>query len=384
MSGPFATAPVWAAEGMVGLVASAVVGGLLGGLLTLWCGRLLAAEAGGDGGTSVDGGADRAGGRGRWWVLAAAILAAVGLWWWEFRSAGPSPSSFPRHAAHLALFFLLAAAAWIDIRERVIPDAITVTGVLLGLLCVWAWPDVLLPVAREVPRSFAPPRLEPDVLGLCGSLRSAGCPVWLGPRPHVGGLVAAAGVFAIWWLSCTAPLLDAAAKGARRAWCEPRNAILAVGLAAIGLAWAIGGDRFTALQTSLAGMAVSGGIVQAVRSAASRALGREAMGFGDVTLMTMVGAWTGWQACVLAFFIAAFIGLAHGVFQLVAHRDNELPYGPSLCLASALVVVAWRPLWAVVGRHFAAPLELGLVLAAVVVLTGLTLAVWRRWRESAG
>ena len=33
------------------------------------------------------------------------------------------------------------------------------------------------------------------------------------------------------------------------------------------------------------------------------------MGFGDVTLMAMIGAYLGWQAAVLTFFIAPFFGL---------------------------------------------------------------------------
>ena len=38
------------------------------------------------------------------------------------------------------------------------------------------------------------------------------------------------------------------------------------------------------------------------------------MGFGDVNLMGMIGAFMGWQAAVLTFFLAPFFGLAtrHG------------------------------------------------------------------------
>ena len=49
----------------------------------------------------------------------------------------------------------------------------------------------------------------------------------------------------------------------------------------------------------------------------SRMLGREAMGFGDVTLMAMIGAFLGWQAAVLTFFLGAFFGLAHAFWKLV-------------------------------------------------------------------
>jgi prepilin signal peptidase PulO-like enzyme (type II secretory pathway) len=105
------------------------------------------------------------------------------------------------------------------------------------------------------------------------------------------------------------------------------------------------------------------------------------MGLGDVTLMAMVGAWVGWQASVLTFFLAAFIGLAHGLVQLVRHRENELPYGPSLCLACAAVVLGWRPLWQWAGGPFAQPFELALVIGVVVLLTAITLFVWQRLRR---
>jgi prepilin signal peptidase PulO-like enzyme (type II secretory pathway) len=156
--------------------------------------------------------------------------------------------------------------------------------------------------------------------------------------------------------------------------------LLIGGLVAIAAAWWTGGPRFLGLQSALVGSGVSAALVWSVREGASRSLGREAMGLGDVTLMGMVGAWIGWQAGVLAFFMAAFIGLFHGLAQVVRHRENELPYGPSLCLASAVAVVAWRPLWQRVGGLFAQPLELFLVVSAVVVLTAVTLLVWRRLR----
>jgi hypothetical protein len=105
----------------------------------------------------------------RRWIEVAVVAAALGLWWWEVRCQGLSPMALPagdagavavsRYAAHAVLGLLLAAAAWIDIRYRVIPDCVTVPGVILGLVVVWLMPDVLLPIGCEVPRSFAPPLL---------------------------------------------------------------------------------------------------------------------------------------------------------------------------------------------------------------------------------
>ena len=152
--------------------------------------------------------------------------------------------------------------------------------------------------------------------------------------------------------------------------------LLSVGLAAIAAAWWWGGPRFVALLASLAGAAVGGGLVWATRAGASLAMGREAMGLGDVTLMAMVGAWIGWQACVLACFFGVLIGLVHGVSRMALRLGSELPFGPGLCAGVVLVVAAWRTVWGAAGENFAAPLEFAAVAVAVVVGTAVALAVW--------
>lgn len=281
-------------------------------------------------------------------------------------------------AAWLVFFALLAAATWVDWRERIIPDVITVPGVILGLAVVTLMPAMLLPITCVEPRSFAPPLPVPDVLGAFGGLVSLPPPSWLGGRPHVGGLLLCVAIFLGWWWTCTVPFLPPRRGISMLA--EPRLLIALVGSVGIVAAWNAAGVRFVALESALIGLAVSAGLVWATREGASRALGREAMGFGDVTLMAMIGAWLGWQAAVLVFFLATFIGLAHGLVGLVLHRDHELPYGPSLCLAAVAIVLGWRRVWDQVGDFFADPLMLAAVLVSVVVLTALSLAVWRRIR----
>ena len=320
----------------------------------------------------------------------AAVLGALALWWWEVVARSQLPldtaavgaeALVTRYAAHVVLFALLAAASWVDLRHRVIPDAITMPGVLAGLAFVTLAPGALLPIAVEVPRSFAPPLLEPDVLGLAGGLRST-LPAWLDSAPAWTGLAVALAVFIGWWRGCTAPFLEPlAAPGSLTAWLrEPRNLALVAGIVGISAAWWHGGMGWHGLITGLAGLAVAAGMIWLTREGASRALGREAMGLGDVTLMAMVGSWLGWQACVLACFIAVFIGLLHGALQLVLHRESELPFGPSLCLGATLVVVAWRPLWTRAAVSFERPLEMAAVIAAVIGLTAVSLMVWRRIR----
>jgi len=314
-------------------------------------------------------------------AVAAAVTTGM-LWWWEVRLGGPmaggGADAIARCLAHMVLFWLLGAATWIDFRQRVIPDWITVPGVVIGLAAAWGWPATLPPVTVEVARTFAAPALEADMLAWHGGLDAGSSGAW-GGSPHLPGLCLAACIYAAWWFVCTEP--TDADRGMFRV--SPRNALLAAGLAALAAAWWADGRRFDALQSGLVGLAVSGGLVWAVRAGGSVALAREAMGLGDVTLMAMVGAWLGWQACVLTFFLAAFIGLAHGIVQLVRHRESELPFGPSLCLAAAAVVVAWSPLWRATRVHFEEPAQLALVLAIVVVLATVTLCGWR-WLRPAG
>jgi leader peptidase (prepilin peptidase)/N-methyltransferase len=316
-------------------------------------------------------------------------LVACALWGWEVVAGGqlphlaaemvvPRPVVAARCAAHLVLAALLAAAAWVDLRHRVIPDVITVPGLMAGLAWTAFDPEVLLPVHRFVARSFAAPLVDVDLLGAFGGIATAAVPSWLATP---GGLVAAWAAFAAWWFCCTAPAdEDEESPGSGCWWREPRVWVLMTGATIIAAAWVRGGVPWTAAVSSLVGIVVAAGLVWLTRIGASWALGQEALGFGDVTLMAMAGAWLGWQACVLACFVAVFIGLAHGLWQMATGRGNELPFGPSLCAGIAFVVVAWRPVWGTTGAFFERPGELAAVGAAVILLTALSLAAWSRVR----
>ena len=106
------------------------------------------------------------------------------------------------------------------------------------------------------------------------------------------------------------------------------------------------------LLVSLAGLAVGAILVAGVRSIGSRVLGREAMGEGDIFLMAMVGAFIGWQATVLAFFLAAFLATAAQVVTLSFKLDKEIPYGPYLSLGTLIVLLGWREVWGEFAKRF--------------------------------
>jgi prepilin signal peptidase PulO-like enzyme (type II secretory pathway) len=131
---------------------------------------------------------------------------------------------------------------------------------------------------------------------------------------------------------------------------------LAIGVAtSIGVfaVWRIGGEHWRGLLSSLIGMAAGGGLIWTVRIIGKAVLGREAMGFGDVTLMAMIGAFLGWQACLVIFFLAPIAGAAIGIAQLLMRRQNEIRYGPFLCMAALVTIVRWTTIWESLGDVFA-------------------------------
>jgi len=54
----------------------------------------------------------------------------------------------------------------------------------------------------------------------------------------------------------------------------------------------------------------------------------------------MIGAFLGWKSAILTFFIAPFLGIAVGIFNLVVKKDHLIPYGPFLSLA-AVINIFW-------------------------------------------
>jgi prepilin signal peptidase PulO-like enzyme (type II secretory pathway) len=135
------------------------------------------------------------------------------------------------------------------------------------------------------------------------------------------------------------------------------------------------------LLSALVGLAAGGGMIWIVRFVGTAARRREAMGFGDVMLMSMIGAFLGWQGVLLVFFLGPFFGLVGGLVQWAVHRQNELPYGPYLCLAALLVILRWPAMWNWGYDFFAMGGLLMGVLALCLVMMGCMLWIYRLARE---
>jgi len=336
---------------------------------------------------------------GGFWIrpMLVELCCGIGLawlYWWEVDQMALLPVPVPQavavlvmpvlhtqFACHAVLLTIMLAGSLIDVDERIIPDTITVPGTLIGLAAVAAWPWVLLPHWIKVMPGvvevefvhLTSPHAWPSALG--------GFPLW---RPLVLGL-------ACWWLWCFAlmPRTWYARHGRLRAvgLCLARlrreratwviAALGAVGSLGITTVWCGGQERWIGLLSSLVGMAASGGLIWLVRVIGTAVLRREAMGFGDVTLMAMIGALLGWQACLMVFFLAPFAGLVIGVSGLILRRGSEIPYGPFLCLAAVVVLVRWQALWNWgVGVFQLGWIVPGAVLVCLVLMAGL-LGLWR-------
>jgi len=113
-------------------------------------------------------------------------------------------------------------------------------------------------------------------------------------------------------------------------------------------------SHLDAAVSSLVGLVVGGAVVWVTALLGRLAFRREAMGFGDVLLMGMIGAVLGWEGAVLTFFVAPFFGLVYGLWQLLRHRDHEVPYGPFLSMGAGVVMLAQRGLVAWFGPGMSA------------------------------
>ncbi len=72
-------------------------------------------------------------------------------------------------------------------------------------------------------------------------------------------------------------------------------------------------------------------------------LPREAMGLGDVKFMAAIGAFLGWQAVLFCLVVSSFIGSLVGLTLVMMHKrglSSRLPYGPYIAMAAALWIFA--------------------------------------------
>ena len=296
-----------------------------------------------------------------------------------------------QYFSHIILFSLLLVVTFIDFDEQTIPDAITTPGTIIGLILAAAWP-----LARPI-TIVPPPGLTAPLHVVSGSRFATGG--WVEWLQSESSLAIGLACFAAWWVAVV-PWSWITRRGLRKAvqyFCASfarrlsvwMFATLFVGLAAIVLVWglanpavATANHRWESLFSSLVGMAAGGALIWAVRIIGSRALGQEAMGFGDVTLMAMIGAFLGWQSTLIIFFLAPFAALIISVTQWLLTRRRDIAFGPYLCLATCYLIVDWGDMWERSRPIFSLGMFVPAVLAVGLALMGIMLIGMRWLRET--
>jgi leader peptidase (prepilin peptidase) / N-methyltransferase len=93
------------------------------------------------------------------------------------------------------------------------------------------------------------------------------------------------------------------------------------------------------LQASMLGIFVSGGMIFLCGVIGKLVLRKDAMGFGDVKLMGVIGGFLGWKLGVATFFLAPFFGLLFAIPRLISKKGKMIPYGPFLSLAAFICLL---------------------------------------------
>lgn len=283
-----------------------------------------------------------------------------------------------RFLAGVALLAAMAIATLIDLDEKTIPDQVTIPMTLLALLLGASGTPISLPIAAN--STTGPWTLESrdapsDAAPLPLTLASPADHVWETDRywgndnrsvPFALFVVVAWG-FALlpkvvtWrrgFFKGIELLIASIRRPARKrmgrlkpaqrqvaplTWWVSLATLIAIAMVLMA-AWR-GGEVWKQTLSSVMGIAIGGGVVWAVRIVGTAAMGREAMGFGDVTLMAMIGAFLGWQPSLIIFALAPFTAIVIILMQRIVTRDVEIAFGPYLCLATVIVVAGWDGLW---------------------------------------
>ena len=221
---------------------------------------------------------------------------------------GPSPRAL--------LFMLVSTAlvvlALVDLDHQLLPDAITLPGLLLGLLAG---------AAQAGPR---PPER------------------WLA---GLGGLTAMAAVGMLTGFDRRRP------RGAEGLSAGPDWRLVAMLVAFF--AWQLAA---TGARSEAAAAAALGYLLMATLAlVAARYYGQEALGEGDWKMVAMLGALFGWQGMLLSVFVGTLGGALVGLLLVALGRGSrrmKIPLGTFLAVGGLVVMFAGGPLLAWYMRFF--------------------------------
>lgn len=98
---------------------------------------------------------------------------------------------------------------------------------------------------------------------------------------------------------------------------------------------------------SLLGIVVGGGCLLLVAWVYHLLTGKEGMGGGDIKLLAMIGALTGWQGVFFTIFVSSATGTLVGLAEMIRTRKNmklAIPFGPFLAFGAVIYIFFGRSL----------------------------------------
>jgi leader peptidase (prepilin peptidase) / N-methyltransferase len=268
------------------------------------------------------------------WALIG--VAFLGCW----MGFGSSP------ALALAYGVLLAGlivVTFIDYKHFIIPNQISIGGILVGLLC-----SLLLPSLHG--QKFLIPGMLQSLLGILVGAGSVYFVLRAGKLALGRQRLAFSGETKIIFTSSALLLpekeiaydelfyrksdaITLRARAVELAGRSYQNVLIRLTPASLQ----IGDDKYDPEAVSR---------VEAVGT--EIVLPRKAMGLGDVKLLAAIGAFLGWQAAIFSLLVSSVIGSAVGVGLIAARRrewSSRLPYGPYIALASTIWIFGGKRLF---------------------------------------
>lgn len=261
----------------------------------------------------------------------------------------------------MVLFTILLVSSAIDLDTYTIPDELTLPGVALGLLFAAVAQAGNNPVLVSFPGAVQGALLG---AGLLVTINNVGAWVlrrfrersW--PELPIGyqqislGLLAGAWL-GPWWgagVGLLSALVNALARRVVRVpeWLTLGGLLLSLLLGSAGY----GPSLLEMLRGALAAagaVALACGVYWWLHwrrhreddgAAEDDQADAQAMGFGDVKLAAVIGAFLGWERLLLTLVVAVFAGAVVGVVQLAMKSENRIKFGPFLALG-ALVALFW-------------------------------------------
>ena len=94
-------------------------------------------------------------------------------------------------------------------------------------------------------------------------------------------------------------------------------------------------------KTSLAGILTGGGSLLAVAWIYNLITKKEGMGGGDIKLLAMIGAFTGWKGVLFTIFVASATGTLAGIAVMLKTKKGmklAVPFGPFLSIGAILYI----------------------------------------------